>query len=302
MDAFYSDRFALPLPFGHRFPMEKYQLLRERVRAELPSIALREPAPLSDSVIALAHDTGYIHRLVHGDLSRNDIRRLGFPWSDQLVERSRRSAGATVEACRAALCDGAAVNLAGGTHHAYADRGEGFCCFNDAIIAARVMQREFGEKAGIRRIAVVDLDVHQGNGSAKIAENDESIFTLSVHGASNYPFVKECSDLDIELPDGTTDAMYLGALETALEQMDARFSADFLIYIAGADPFFGDRLGRLALTKAGLSARDARVFSYARGRGVPVAVAMAGGYARDIRDTVDIHFNTVNCALQYCVS
>jgi len=282
--------------------MEKYQLLRERVRAELPSIALREPAPLSDSVIALAHDTGYIHRLVHGDLSRNDIRRLGFPWSDQLVERSRRSAGATVEACRAALCDGAAVNLAGGTHHAYADRGEGFCCFNDAIIAARVMQREFGEKAGIRRIAVVDLDVHQGNGSAKIAENDESIFTLSVHGASNYPFVKECSDLDIELPDGTTDAMYLGALETALEQMDARFSADFLIYIAGADPFFGDRLGRLALTKAGLSARDARVFSYARGRGVPVAVAMAGGYARDIRDTVDIHFNTVNCALQYCVS
>jgi len=282
--------------------MEKYQLLRERVRAELPSIALREPAPLSDSVIALAHDTGYIHRLVHGDLSRNDIRRLGFPWSDQLVERSRRSAGATVEACRAALCDGAAVNLAGGTHHAYADRGEGFCCFNDAIIAARVMQREFGEKAGIRRIAVVDLDVHQGNGSAKIAENDESIFTLSVHGASNYPFVKECSDLDIELPDGTTDAMYLGALETALEQMDARFSADFVIYIAGADPFFGDRLGRLALTKAGLSARDARVFSYARGRGVPVAVAMAGGYARDIRDTVDIHFNTVNCALQYCVS
>jgi len=300
--AFYSDRFVLPLPPGHRFPMEKYRLLRERVGAELPSVDLREPVALPDSVIALAHDSDYIHRLVHGDLSRNEIQKIGFPWSAQMVERSRRSAGATVEACRAAIRDGAAVNLAGGTHHAYANRGEGFCCFNDAIIAARVVQREFGGREGIRRIAVVDLDVHQGNGSAKIAENDESIFTLSVHGASNYPFIKECSDLDVELPDGTTDEVYLTALERALDQMSKSFCADFVIYLAGADPFVGDRLGRLGLTKAGLRARDERVFSYARAQGVPVAVAMAGGYARDIKETVDIHFNTVNCALQYCDS
>jgi len=287
--AFYSDRFVLPLPPGHRFPMEKYRLLRERVGAELPSVDLREPVALPDSVIALAHDSDYIHRLVHGDLSRNEIQKIGFPWSVQMVERSRRSAGATVEACRAAIRDGAAVNLAGGTHHAYANRGEGFCW-------------EFGGREGIRRIAVVDLDVHQGNGSAKIAENDESIFTLSVHGASNYPFIKECSDLDVELPDGTTDEVYLTALERALDQMSKSFRADFVIYLAGADPFIGDRLGRLGLTKAGLRARDERVFSYARAQGVPVAVAMAGGYARDIKETVDIHFNTVNCALQYCDS
>jgi acetoin utilization deacetylase AcuC-like enzyme len=184
--------------------MEKYRLLRERVGAELPSVDLREPVALPDSVIALAHDSDYIHRLVHGDLSRNEIQKMGFPWSVQMVERSRRSAGATVEACRAAIRDGAAVNLAGGTHHAYANRGEGFCCFNDAIIAARVVQREFGGREGIRRIAVVDLDVHQGNGNAALFQNSSNAFTFSVHCKGNYFSEKQRSDLDIEVNDGFT--------------------------------------------------------------------------------------------------
>jgi acetoin utilization deacetylase AcuC-like enzyme len=295
MDAFYSDRFVLPLPAGHRFPMEKYRLLRERIGQALPEIRLLEPEPLSDEVLALAHSPDYIRRLVRGDLSRKEMMAIGFPWSPEMVERSRRSAGATVMACRAAFRDGVGINLAGGTHHAYRDRGEGFCCFNDAVVAARLMQRE-GLAASC---LIIDLDVHQGNGTAAMARDDSNIFAFSMHGAENYPFVKEQSDLDIELPDGTGDAAYLESLRAALAQIRKQFAPDLVIYLAGADPFCDDRLGRLSLTKSGLLARDRQVMEFVHGLGVPMAIAMAGGYGRAIQDTVDIHFQTVNCALQY---
>ncbi len=295
MDAFYSDRFVLPLPAGHRFPMEKYRLLRERIGRTLPEIRLLEPEPLTDEALAVAHSPDYIRRLVGGDLSRKEMMAIGFPWSPEMVERSRRSAGATVMACRASFRDGVGINLAGGTHHAYRDRGEGFCCFNDAVVAARLMRRE-GLAA---KCLVIDLDVHQGNGTAAMTRDDSNIFAFSMHGAENYPFVKERSDLDIELPDGTGDAIYLESLRAALIQIRTQFAPSLVIYLAGADPFCDDRLGRLALTKAGLLARDRQVLEFVRGLGVPMAIAMAGGYGRTIQDTVDIHFQTVNCALQY---
>jgi len=295
MDAFYSDRFVLPLPAGHRFPMEKYRLLRERIGQTLPEIRLLEPEPLTNEALAVAHSPDYIRRLVGGDLSRKEMMAIGFPWSPEMVERSRRSAGATVMACRAAFRDGVGINLAGGTHHAYRDRGEGFCCFNDAVVAARLMQRE-----GLAtKCLVIDLDVHQGNGTAAMTRDDSNIFAFSMHAAENYPFVKERSDLDIELPDGTDDAMYLESLRAALIQIRTQFLPSLVIYLAGADPFCDDRLGRLALTKDGLLARDRQVLDFVRGLGVPIAIAMAGGYGRTIQDTVDIHFQTVNCALQY---
>lgn len=275
--------------------MEKYRLLRERIGQTLPEIRLLEPEPLTDEALAVAHSPDYIRRLVGGDLSRKEMMAIGFPWSPEMVERSRRSAGATVMACRAAFRDGVGINLAGGTHHAYRDRGEGFCCFNDAVVAARLMQRE-----GLAtKCLVIDLDVHQGNGTAAMTRDDSTIFAFSMHAAENYPFVKERSDFDIELPDGTDDAMYLESLRAALIQIRTQFLPSLVIYLAGADPFCDDRLGRLALTKDGLLARDRQVFEFVRGLGVPIAIAMAGGYGRTIQDTVDIHFQTVNCALQY---
>jgi len=295
MDAFYSDRFVLPLPAGHRFPMEKYRLLRERISQALPEVRLLEPEPLTDEALAVAHSPDYIRRLVCGDLSRKEMMAIGFPWSPEMVERSRRSVGATVMACRAAFRDGVGINLAGGTHHAYRDRGEGFCCFNDAVVAARLMQRD----RLAAKCLIIDLDVHQGNGTAAMTRDDSNIFTFSTHGAENYPFVKERSDLDIELPDGTDDAGYLELLQAALIRIRNQFIPDLVIYLAGADPFCDDRLGRLALTKPGLLARDCQVMEFVSDLGVPMAIAMAGGYGRNIQDTVDIHFQTVNCALQY---
>ena len=292
MQAFFSDHFELPLPEGHRFPMRKYRMLRERVAAELPGVVLSEPEPASDGVLALAHSPAYVDRLSRGALSPAELRAIGFPWSVQMVERSRRSTGATIAACRSAVRDGVAVNLAGGTHHASADRGEGFCCFNDAAVAARLMQAE----RRARRVAIIDLDVHQGNGTAAILGRDETAFTLSIHGENNFPFRKVAGHLDVALPDGTGDTVYLEALEAALARLERRFSADLLIYLAGADVFEGDRLGRLALTRNGIAERDARVFGFARRLGVPIAVAMAGGYCPRIEDVVDIHFGTVACA------
>jgi len=294
--AFHSDRFVLPLPAGHRFPMDKYRLLRERVVRELPGVVLQEPEAASDGVLALAHTPDWIERLSFGRLSALEQRTIGFPWSPAMVERSRRSVGATIAACRAAIEDGAAVNLAGGTHHAGAERGEGFCCLNDVAVAARLMQAE----RRARRVAIVDLDVHQGNGSAEILRNDPSVFTLSVHGARNFPFRNRCEgDLDVDLPDGTGDDAYLDVLDGALAALAARFQPDFLIYLAGADVYEGDRLGRLALSIEGIADRDRRVFDFARARGLPVAAVMGGGYCPEIDRIVEIHFGTVREALAH---
>jgi acetoin utilization deacetylase AcuC-like enzyme len=213
-----------------------------------------------------------------------------------MVERSRRSVGATIAACRSALTDGAGVNLAGGTHHAGPDRGEGFCCFNDVAVAARLMQAE----RRVRRVAIVDLDVHQGNGTAEILRNDASVFTLSMHGAGNFPFRhRAAGDLDIDLPDGTGDDAYLDALDAALAELFRRFSPELLIYLAGADVYEGDRLGRLSLSLGGIVERDRRVFDCARGRGLPVAVAMGGGYCADVEQVVSIHAATVAAAFEH---
>ena len=294
MTLYYADHFVLPLPPGHRFPMAKYARLRERLAAsgEFRPDDFRVPEAAGDDDILRAHCPRYLDRVATGALSPEEVRGIGFPWSEAMVERSRRSAGATVAAARDALVQGWSANLAGGTHHAFRDRGEGFCVFNDAAIAARAMQAE----AGIARVAVIDCDVHQGNGTASILRGDDSAFTFSIHGARNFPFEKEESDLDIELADGTGDEEYLRELGRGLEETLARSRPQLAIYLAGADPHEGDRLGRLALTKAGLSRRDERVLGELRRRGVPVAIAMAGGYGRDLEDTVDIHAATVLAA------
>jgi acetoin utilization deacetylase AcuC-like enzyme len=293
MQAFYTDHFVLPLPEGHRFPMSKYRLLRENV-AQMAGICLQEAPRATDTELLLAHDPAYLQRVIHGTLHAKEEREIGFPWSPGMVERSRRSAGATIAASRRALYDGVAVNLAGGTHHAYRDKGSGFCVFNDAVIAARVLQRQ---ASNALKVAIVDLDVHQGNGTAAIARHDPSIFTLSLHGEKNFPFRKEDSDLDIGLPDGCDDNTYLAALDLALDTLEQRFKPDFLIYLAGADPHEGDRLGRLKLTLQGLQERDQRVFNFARAHNIGVAVTMAGGYGNDIASTVQVHTQTVSCAL-----
>lgn len=294
MKAFYTDHFVLPLPEGHRFPMAKYRMVREQIGL-LAGLELLEAPAATDTQLLLAHDPVYVQRVITGTLAPQAQREIGFPWSPGMVERSRRSVGATIAASRAALEQGIAVNLAGGTHHAYRDKGSGFCVFNDAAVAARVMQRNHG----VKRVAVIDLDVHQGNGTASILKRDASIFTLSLHGEKNFPFRKEPSDLDIGLPDGCTDDDYLDALEKGLDQLTNRFKPELLIYLAGADPHEADRLGRLKLTFDGLRARDERVFSFAKSLGVGVAVTMAGGYGTDINNTVRVHVQTIAYALKH---
>ncbi|HJW82914.1 MAG TPA: histone deacetylase [Anaerolineae bacterium] len=293
MKVYCTDHFDLPLPDGHRFPIRKYALLRERV-AEAGLGELCVPHAATDEELLRAHDADYVRRVARGELTDKELRRIGLPWSPQMVERSRRSVGATIEACRAALEDGVGVSLAGGTHHAYRDHGEGYCVFNDVAVAARAMQAE--NRA--RRVVILDCDVHQGNGTAAILAGDPSVFTFSIHAAKNFPFHKEASDLDVALPDGADDAAYLDALDEGVRRTLARAQADMAIYLAGADPFAGDALGRLALSKDGLAQRDRLVFERCRAAGLPVAVTMSGGYARDIDDTVDIHFHTVQLALR----
>lgn len=295
MDAFYADHFVLPLPEGHRFPMSKYRLLRDGV-AGAPGLRLCEAPAATDTQLLLAHDPVYVQKVVTGTLDAKEQREIGFPWTPGMVERSRRSVGATIAACQSAMQDGIAVNLAGGTHHAYRDKGSGFCVFNDAAVAARVMQRQ---SAASLPIAIVDLDVHQGNGTAAIFKNDPSVFTLSLHGDKNFPFRKEPSDLDVPLADGVSDAVYLQALAKALEDLDTAFRPQLIIYLAGADPHEGDRLGRLKVTDAGMLARDRMVFAYAKHLNVPIALSMAGGYGTKIETTVAVHRQTVLEALQY---
>ena len=275
--------------------MEKYSRLRDLVTKQI-GIELVEAPPATDTQILYAHDPDYLIKVIEGTLSAQEQREIGFPWSTQMVERSRRSAGATVAAAKTALNEGIAANLAGGTHHAYRDTGSGFCVFNDSAIAARTLQKEINPSL---KVAVIDLDVHQGNGTAAILQNDDSIFTLSMHGENNFPFKKEQSDLDVGLADGCNDEVYLRSLSTALDQLDSRFKADCLIFLAGADPHEGDRLGRLDISKEGMRLRDEMVFQYALDRQLPIAFSMAGGYGKEIESTVDIHFQTIKTALQF---
>ena len=297
MKLFYIDTFDFPLPEGHRFPLNKYYLLRKRLIREglVGEKDFILPHAATDEELAKAHDQDYINRIKKGSLTAQEIRRIGFPWSAQLVERSRRSCGATIEACREALRDGVAVHLAGGTHHAFHNYGEGYCLFNDSVVASRALQSE--GLAG--RIIIIDCDVHKGNGTASILADDHSIFTFSIHGKKNFPFDNEKSDLDIPLEDNTDDESYLKALEHGLSHAMKVAKPDLALYLAGADPYITDRFGRLDLTKEGLLARDKLVFQSCRNVAIPIAITMAGGYAQNVDDTVDIHFQTVKTALEY---
>ncbi|MCW3478859.1 histone deacetylase [Neisseriaceae bacterium JH1-16] len=288
MNIYRTDRFVLPLPDGHRFPAEKYALLAERV-TEFAAGELVEPDAATEAELALAHTPDYVARVLGGTLSAAEQREIGLPWSAQLAERSRRSVGGTIAAARSALHDGLSVHLAGGTHHAYADKGSGFCVFNDVAVAARLMLAE----GRVRRVLVIDLDVHQGNGTAAIFAGDERVFTFSMHGEKNFPFRKVASSRDVELPDDCDDAAYLAALDAELPALFAAQRPDLVFYLAGADAYRGDRLGRLALSMEGLWARDARVLDACERAHAALAVTMAGGYARPIADTVTIHAGTV---------
>lgn len=289
--AWSSARWSIPLPEGHRFPMAKYRLIRDGVIAlgVLPAAAIEEPDRVPVEHLRLVHDPGYIGAIVEGSLPEAAARRLGFPWRPEVPERSLRTVQGTVEAARDALATGTGLNLAGGTHHAFADRGEGYCVFNDVAVAIRLLHRE----GQVGRAVVIDLDVHQGNGTARIFADDPDVFTFSMHGARNYPFRKEQSRLDLELADGTSDAEYLARLAAVVEDVLDQARADLAFYIAGADPYGGDRLGRLALSIEGLRRRDRFVVDACRRRGLPLAVVLGGGYARDLGDLVTIHANTV---------
>jgi acetoin utilization deacetylase AcuC-like enzyme len=292
MRLFPSDRYQLPLPEGHRFPVEKYRALRKRLEAEAAAgaaLEFIEPHAATDEEILRVHTRDYVGRVMAGTLTPAEVRRIGFPWSEQLVARSLRSTGAAVDAAAAALEDGIAASLAGGTHHAGSDWGEGYCVFNDTAVAAREMQA----RGMVERVVILDLDVHQGNGTAEIFAADPSVFTVSVHGARNFPLRKHPGDLDIGLEDGADDSTYLAAVDAALAGALGEGGADLLLYIAGADPYAGDRLGRLSVSRAGLLERDRRVLTAARSAGLPVGIVCGGGYCVDIGAIVEIHAGTM---------
>lgn len=290
-----SARYTFPLPPDHRFPIAKYEALRRRVVANDPASNLHEPSRVEREALLCVHTAAYVDAFTAGTLSEAELRRLGFPWSPALVERSYRAVGGTVEAAFAALTHGVAMNLAGGTHHAFADHGEGFCVFNDVAVAIRALQHD----DRIARAAIVDLDVHQGNGSNAIFAGDDSVYTFSMHGRRNYPFAKVPGSLDLELEDGTADDEYLSALDAALPRVIAESRADVIVYLAGADPHENDRLGRLRLTQAGLARRDVIVLQAAREVGIPVVITIAGGYGRDPETTVSIHAETARLAAEF---
>ncbi len=295
LHAWSSARYAIPLPDGHRFPIVKYQRLRDRVLAEalVAPHDLHEPARARTEDLALVHDAAYVRAIEDGTLDAAALRRIGFPWSPQLAERSFRAVGGTVEAAAMALDRGITMNLAGGTHHAFADHGEGFCVFNDVAVAIRALQRD----GRIARAAVIDLDVHQGNGTHAIFRDDATVFTFSMHGGRNYPFHKVAGDLDVELADGTGDDEYLALLALHLPGVLERSRPDLVVYLAGADPHEGDTLGRLKLTFDGLARRDVMVLAACCEIGVPVCITIAGGYGANIDDTVQVHLNTVRIAV-----
>ncbi len=304
VQAFHSDQFVLPLPAGHRFPMSKYHLLRQAVHDTLPGVRMQVAPSATDGELALVHEPDWITAVTEGTTSVAQQREIGFPWSPAMAERARRSVGATISAARVALfaAEGVAANLAGGTHHAYAHKGSGYCVFNDVAVAARLMQAESHRHGrGLLPVVVIDLDVHQGNGTAAIFRDDPTVFTLSMHGQRNFPFRKEASDLDVELPDGCRGPAYLEALSRALEdcwQRTRSLPPRLAFYVSGADPHEDDRLGRLALTREDLRERDRIVFESLWQRRIPVAVTMAGGYGRDVNTTVAVHRATLDEALQ----
>ena len=289
-----SARYAFPLPANHRFPIAKYAMLRDRVVADgiVCADCAHEPARITRDDLLLVHTSAYVDRFTNGELSRDEIRRLGFPWSEALVERSYRAAAGTVEAAAFALEAGIAMNLAGGTHHAFPSHGEGFCVFNDVAIAIRALQRD----GKIDRAAIIDLDVHQGNGTHAVFANDERVFTFSMHGGRNYPFHKIAGRLDLELDDRTGDEEYLALLAEALPRVMSAARADLVIYLAGADPHESDRLGRLSLTFDGLAERDRLVLDACRDANVPIAITIAGGYSDPIEYSVRVHTNTTRIA------
>ena len=288
---FRSDPFTFPLPEGHRFPAEKYRLLTRGLMEQgiVSEGDMHIPREATREELLRAHTADYLDRLESGAMAPREMRRIGLPWSAELVRRAYRSVGGTIQSCFAALADGAAVSLAGGTHHAFPDRGEGYCLLNDVAVAARAVQA-----AGrAERILVIDADVHQGNATAYIFRDDPTVFTFSIHGRNNFPLQKQTSDLDVELEDETGDEAYLAALQNSLAVIGKRFAADLAIYLAGADPHRNDRYGRMVLSKKGLEERDRQVSGFCRKHGLPIAVTMAGGYGRDIGDTVAIHVQTV---------
>jgi len=294
---FYTDSFSISLPDNHSFPITKYSLLRKRIidSNQFSPQDLCLPHAATDMQIIRAHDPVYLRRLQKGQLTEQEVRRIGLPWSLELIERARRSVGATIEACFAALAAGVALHLGGGTHHAFGDRGQGFCVLNDSVIAARILQAA----THVRHVLILDCDVHQGNGTAAILRNDPTVFTFSIHGQNNFPFRKEKSDLDIALEDGADDQVYLDALQKGLLESLKRANAEVVIYLAGADPYKHDRFGRLDVSKEGLAQRDRMILHFCHEAGLPVAITMAGGYAPNITDTVDIHFQTVRIAAEH---
>lgn len=298
MKAYYCDSFVLPLPAGHRFPMDKYRRLRERLEADVAMLELEllVPPAASTEDLVRVHCPAYVERVRLGTMSEREQRKLGFPWSVEMAERTRRVSGATCAALVAALDDGIAVNLAGGTHHADYDHGAGYCVFNDSVVGARHLQA----RGLAQRILVIDLDVHHGNGTAALTARDPSIWTFSMHAARNYPAHKPPSDLDIALADGVGDDEYLQRLADALPAVLSAARADAAIYLAGADPYVGDQLGFLALSHAGLAQRDRLVLESLDRAGLPVAITMGGGYAAAVEDIVAIHYRTVATAAALC--
>ncbi len=296
MKLYHTDLFVLPLPDGHRFPMKRYRLLRERLEAsgQFSADEICVPPAATDEQLGLVHTADWIRRVGSGELHPDELRKIGFPWSLQMVERCRRSTGATIAASRSALEDGVSANLAGGTHHAFPDRGAGYCVFNDVAVAARTMQSE----KRIQRALVLDGDVHQGDGTAKIFEHDPTVRTFSLHAAKAFPARKMTSDLDIELPPGASDQEYLDAWQRGLDWSTDSFQPDIVYFLAGADPFVGDTLGGLAVSKAGLQRRDDMVFELCRQLNRPLVLVMAGGYATNIDDIVDIQFYSVATSRQ----
>lgn len=293
---YYHDQHHFYLNDGHSFPISKYAWLRERILQAglLPEEQIRPGPMATDAQLSLAHTPEYIQKVTLGGLTEREIRRTGFPWSPELSARSRHSVGGTIAACRSAIKQGLAANLGGGTHHAHADHGEGYCVYNDVAVASLVMRQE----GLVGDILICDCDVHQGNGTASILQNVSEIFTFSIHGEKNFPFRKVKGNLDVGLKDGTEDDEYLEALDGALDYILARFKPELVIYLAGADPYREDRLGRLALSKNGLLARDYLVFSTFLEMGIPIAMTMGGGYAREVSDIVEIHLGTLRTGIE----